>query len=152
MKCKSMVKFVPAKKKGSGEPYQKAVKIYPRYQIKLGTFTPDPDMVECNGFLKVTVEASMEGECSCSSYSVLNIKYRCDKCGGEYYPELPQNSKELSEFFEAILRNLHEDDRERTLIVKVEKEIERQKEVEKSIKETEAKYQKFLESRKKKKK
>ena len=152
MRCKSMVKFVPARKKGSGESYQKATKIYPRYQIKLGSFIPEPDMIECNGFLKVIIESDMEGECSCSSYSILRINYMCEKCGGEYYPELPQDQKELSEVFEAILRNLHEDDRESILLVKVEKEIERRKEMDRLHKEIEAKHQKFLESRKKKKK
>ena len=151
MKCKSFVKFVPSRKKGSGEPYQKAVKIYPRYDIKLGRFTPEPDMVECDGDIEVTIESEMEGDCACSSYSVLEIKYKCKKCGAEVFPELPKDSEEISHFVTTSLRWLSEEARDIVLIQKVNQEIERQKEVEKMYEKRDVIAKKFLDSKKKKK-
>jgi len=152
MKCKSFVKFAPARRVGSGEPYQRATKIFPRYNIKLGYFTPEPDMVECDGELEVHINAEQEGECACSSYAVLNIKYKCKKCGAEVFPELPQNSKEISHFVETSLRNLSEDIRDLVLTQKVEEEIKKQEENEEWRKEREKRFQKLTKELSKSKK
>jgi hypothetical protein len=143
MKCKSLVKFIPARKKGSGTAYQKAIRIYPKYQISSGWFTPESDMIECDGDIKVLIEASMEGECQCSSYAELKIKYKCNKCGGDYYPELPQNSREISYLVEVFLEKLPEYQRDRMIDQKVNKEVEIQKEAERWRKESQGRFQKL---------
>ena len=143
MKCKSFVTFVSARKKGSGTPYQKPIKIYPKYYIAAGRFSPDPDMVECDGDLEVLIDAEMDGECACSSYAVLNIKYKCKKCGNEEFRELPQDSKELSYLMEWYLEELPEEQRDRLLDNKLQRELEHQKEVERFHQESQAKFQKL---------
>jgi len=158
MKCKSFVKFIPARKKGSGAPYQKAVKIYPRYYISLGRFTPEPDMVECDGDIEVNIDAELEGDCACSSYAVLNIKYKCKKCGANIFPELPQDSKELSYFVQLFLSDdFTEDERDKMLDNKIFKERQHQKEIDKMHEERKIRDEKnynemkILKSKKKKK-
>jgi hypothetical protein len=150
MKCKSFVKFVPARKKGSGIPYQKAVKIYPRYYISLGRFTPEPDMVECDGDLEVNIDAEEEGECACSSYAVLNIKYKCKKCGADIFPELPQDSKEISYLMEWYLEELTEDQRDRLLDSKLQRELEHQKGIDRLHQLMQDRNKKVVKSKKKK--
>ena len=124
MKCKSFVKFVPARRPGSGKPYQKAVKIYPRYYIKLGRFTPEPDMVECDGEVKVRIEAGQEGECACSSYPVLRLEYRCEKCGNENFYELPQTADEISKMITWFFSVMGEEARDEMIQEKVDGEKE----------------------------
>jgi hypothetical protein len=131
MKCKSFVKFIPARKRGSGELYQKAVKIFPRYNIKLGALVPEPDMIECDGNLEITVEPSMEGDCYCSSYAVLHLVYKCKKCGNTFFEELPRNEKELSILLQSFFEELPENLRDKMLDNRIEKKIEKQKEIEK---------------------
>jgi hypothetical protein len=143
MKCKSFVKYVSAKKKGSGEPYQKAVKIYPRYYEKLGRFTSEPDMVECDGELEVHIEAVTEGECACSSYGSLEIKYKCKKCGAEVFPELPQNSEEISQLVQSYLADgFSEEQRDKMLQDKVDREIAHQKKIDEDIEKMRTKIKK----------
>lgn len=150
MKCKSFVKFVPARKKGSGISYQKAVKIYPRYYISLGRFTPEPDMVECDGNLEVNIDAEEEGECACSSYAVLNIKYKCRKCGAEVFPELPQNSEEVSCIIERFFDELPEDKRDKMIDNRIFKEREHQKGIDRLHQLMQDRNKKVVKSKKKK--
>ena len=106
MNCNCKVTMVDARRVGSGKPYKRATKVLypadPRYA--------DSDGEICNGKIIATVNATMDGGCGCCGYADLEVEYKCDKCGGQYYSELPNTEETLSDFLTVMIARLDETD------------------------------------------
>ena len=123
MKCGAYVKYVDAKRKGSGENYRKPEQVLHPYGVKLGWFTPTSDMEVCDGEIKAKVDAVEEPEWG-GTYTSLEINYTCNKCKCSYFPELPGSSDALSKFLTERILEIPESVREIELdrIVTAERE------------------------------
>ena len=65
------------------------------WHAPLADYLAKPNTEICDGNIVATVEAEDEPYMGGSS-AVLSLTYKCDKCGNEFFPELPQSSEELS--------------------------------------------------------
>lgn len=98
MKCETRVLYRPARHKGSGKPYQKAIRWY--HSAVESTQIPlieQPDLVVCQGKIAATVRAYDEPDWG-GSYATLEVAYKCDTCGASVFPHLPTTAEALSEF------------------------------------------------------
>lgn len=103
MKCGTMVLWREARKRGSGEPYRKAVRWY-HSGLTAGDpasgFIPEAEwtlLERCDGPITATIQAREEPEWG-GSYAALEIAYSCKKCGAKIFPHLPQDAESLSKF------------------------------------------------------
>lgn len=104
-----------ANKKGTKRQPVKWVSWYHLEEVERnwGDHPDKPDMLElkegdvlevCDGNVGVTVKAVDEPDWG-GTYASFEIEYKCDKCGGSYYPELPQYDEDMSLFItEAVAR------------------------------------------------
>jgi hypothetical protein len=98
MTCNTRVLWQERKRRGSGAPYQKAVRWYH------SGFAPEAipeaerdQLVVCDGPVVATIAAVDEPDYG-GTYAVLEIGYKCGKCGASVFPHLPQDAESLSRF------------------------------------------------------
>ncbi len=91
MKCNAMVLYKDARKKGSGEPYKKAAKIYSWWALhQLSDYIKaEPEMIECDGELEVELKVEVLPDWG-GTYSELQVVTKCKKCGNTNFGELTQ--------------------------------------------------------------
>jgi hypothetical protein len=111
MKCGALVKWETRKKKGSGEAYQKAVRHRDWWSLQVN---PDGAKAEellaegyepCDGNIVANVDAVDEpfyGGCSAK----LEVEYKCDTCGHNFYHQLPETQEFVSELLTQAISNI----------------------------------------------
>jgi len=92
MKCGAYLTF----KERKGKQKIERRKTVGRYEVELGGRKPPEGSVVCDGNIIATVETAYDGRYGVEAE--VSLTYRCDKCGLEGFPELPDTVEELSEF------------------------------------------------------
>ena len=64
----------------------------------------------CDGEIIVSIQAVDEPDWGSSS-AVLEVSYKCNKCGNCCFPELPQTPEEISSFVQTAVLRLSEEDK-----------------------------------------
>lgn len=99
MRCRSRILLKEARKKGSGEPFEK---VSASWSASLQGVKIPEGTVECGGVVKVTVETDYGGSCACSGGSP-RAEYKCQRCGNTSFPEFPDTADALSTFLTKML-------------------------------------------------
>ena len=138
MKCNAYVIYKDAKKKGSGEPYKKAVLISTKYQEELihESLLKEKYIIElkekiskavyCDGDVEVTVKINYGPH---RDDEDVEVEYKCNKCGNTFFPELEDFGyrSEEGEFLTDAVAHYPEYKRKERLKEKIKKEKEREK-------------------------
>lgn len=106
MKCGSFVLWVTARRKGSGNSYERVKETVSWWGTRDLGIRADPGAktsaeylaegyVRCDGNIVASVCAVDEPDWG-HSYAKLEVGYKCDKCGQEFFPELPTEPESLS--------------------------------------------------------
>ena len=101
MKCGAYLIF---KKDYKGKPKIQCRKTIGRYEVELGGRKPPKGSVVCDGNIVAKVETVYDGRYEVDGEP--SLTYRCDKCGLEAFPELPDTEEELSEFLTAQIARM----------------------------------------------
>lgn len=120
MKCGSYVLYVEARKKGSGEPYQRVketVSWWGTSDMGIRNDAKAPSSLDllqrgynaCHGTVQATVSAVDDPYWGGTS-AQLEIDYKCDTCGQTFFPELPATAEDLSKFVTDMVARLGSDD------------------------------------------
>ncbi len=125
MKCNYKVILKEKRRVGSGKPYTAATNVMAPNHPKYATAEEDTGHTMCGGNITAAVSTSVEGSCGCCGYAELEIEYKCDKCGGAFYKELPTTDS-LSDFLTVMIGRLTTDDLDKMAAYKVERERIRQ--------------------------
>jgi hypothetical protein len=105
MKCRNMVLFEKRKKKGSGREYDYPKRVISWFHKQLGQQIPETEMVVCGGKIVVSVKLDEEPYLGGCSYST-SIEYRCDRCKGGFYPELPSFTEGFSKLATELIEGI----------------------------------------------
>ena len=100
MKCTAKVEYKVARRKGSGEKYNKIVRYvwdnFPEYK--------DSDLSICGGKIIATVKAVDEAEWG-DHFAVLRVDYICETCCGLFYSGLP-TALNISEWVTDVIEKM----------------------------------------------
>jgi hypothetical protein len=108
MRCNTQVQYhILGKKK----PKKKPRRFVTTFHREVNGIPVTDDMELCDGNIVASILAVNEPDWG-GTYAELEIKYVCDKCGCNYFGELPQTVEELNEFFNDIICNLTEEQRQ----------------------------------------
>lgn len=106
MRCTHLIVVTEGKARGSGKPVEKIVATdVTWFGIRQGMNAP-PEAVECGGTIDVSVVVQTSDGCGCCGSSDAEVVYRCSRCKGTFYPELPGDADELGKFLTKMLAEM----------------------------------------------
>lgn len=113
MTCSAYVLYRERRKRGTGKPYQKVVRWFARdvdvheqvIKDDLARFGASvTELIRCAGRIVATISAIEEPYFGGTSAEI-SIKYRCDTCGCDIFPELPRTAEFLSTFITDVIND-----------------------------------------------
>lgn len=103
MKCENKIVFHANRERRT------QVAVYSWFHLKQGQI-PTPGHADiwetCGGLVTVSIGIETSDGCGCCGGSSVGVSYRCTRCKGEFYPELPQSSEELADVMTAFLEKM----------------------------------------------
>jgi hypothetical protein len=114
MICGNYVKFVTRRKKGSGEEYQAArdLRLFTHFQHEHDKMLAE-GWVICDGQVQCTEVRAVDEPDWGHSYAVLQVKFKCNKCGNTSYPELGDDGSTIAKLVTQALDAMSVKEREK---------------------------------------